>query len=187
MSKVVVGMTISVDGFVNDRNGRTGQLYPDFIEWHDTTELQESIRNTGAVVMGRRTFEMAQDPDWYAGNYEYQVPIFVVTHQPPTRLPKEGHGLTFTFVTGGIKSAIEQARAAAGARDVTVIGGASTLQECLKYGLADELHLDVMPVLLGEGLRLFDHLENLPVTTLERLSVSTSGPRTHLKFRVNKI
>lgn len=186
MGKVILGTTISLDGFVNDRNGSVEVLYPDLATLPDTEPLYESIRDTGAVVMGRHSFDMAEDPDWFAGNYEYQVPIFVLTHQAPEKMPKQTAQLTFTFVTDGIESAIRQARAAAGDKDVTIIGAPSTAQQCLKAGLADELHVDIMPVLLGGGLRFFEDIgmEQMP---LERLVVKElPGGRTHLKFRVKK-
>ena len=80
MVKVVVGMTMSLDGFVNDRQGSVELLYPDLEALRETQVMQEAMRDTGAVVMGRRAFEMAEDPDSFAGNYEFQVPIFVLTH-----------------------------------------------------------------------------------------------------------
>ncbi len=109
------------------------------------------------------------DPDSYVDYYEFQVPIFVLTSEPPQKLPKQNERLTFTFVTEGIESAIIQAKAAAGDKDVTVVGGASTAQACLRAGLVDELHLDLMPVLLGESLRLFEHLETLQGLTFTRI------------------
>lgn len=108
MGKVVLGMTISLDSFINDRNGSVEALYPDLATLPETEPLRESMQNTGAVVMGWNSFAMAEDPDWFAGNYEYQVPIFVLTHQPPPRHPKETGQLTFTFVTDGIESAIHR-------------------------------------------------------------------------------
>jgi dihydrofolate reductase len=186
MSKVVLGMTMSLDGFVNDENGSVAALYTDLVDWRDTELGKESIRNTGAVVMGRNSYAMSEDPDWFAGNYEYQVPIFVLTHEPPAKHPKETKDLTFTFVTDGIESAVRQAKAAAGDKDVNIIGAASTAQQCLKAGLADELHVDVVPVLLGGGLRTFENLgTSLP--SLERIQVTElPGGRTHLRFRVLK-
>jgi dihydrofolate reductase len=89
MGKVVLGMTMSLDGFINDRNGSVEVLYPDLVALRDIDPLKESIQNTGALVMGRNSFDMAEDPDSLAGNYEYQVPIFVLTHQPPKKHPKE--------------------------------------------------------------------------------------------------
>jgi dihydrofolate reductase len=186
MGKVVLGMTLSLDGFINDRNGSVDALYPDLASWRESELGRESIQNTGAVVMGRNSFAMSEDPDWFAGNYEYQVPIFVLTHKPPKKHPKESGDLTFTFVTDGIESAIRQAKADAGNKDVNVIGAASTAQQCLQAGLADELHVDIMPVLLGSGLRLFEGFD-LGEIQLERLNVmELPGGRTHLRFRVIK-
>jgi dihydrofolate reductase len=129
---------------------------------------------------------MAEDPDWFAGNYEYQVPIFVLTHEPPKRQPKETNEITFTFVTDGIESAIRQAKVAAGDKDVNIIGAASTAQQCLKAGLADELHIDIMPVLLSGGLRPFEDVGPEQVQ-LERIKVvELPAGRTHLRFRVIK-
>src|ERR1051326_689231 len=117
MGNVIVGATISLDGFMNDRNGDVSRLYPDFEALHRTEMLQEEIRTTGAVVMGRRSFDMAEGD---LTGYEYQVPIFVLTHHiPNTALKGENERLTVTFITDGIQSAIEKARAAAGARQVT--------------------------------------------------------------------
>jgi dihydrofolate reductase len=184
MGNVIVGMTLSLDGFVAGPDGDVSRLYPDLGALRYTEMLAESIRATGAVVMGRRAFAMG-DPDAYAGQYEYQVPIFVLTHTPPAKAPRQDEHLTFTFVTDGIDSAIRQARAAAGDRDVTVVGGASTIRQCLQHGLVDVLQIGLMPVLLGDGLRLFERL-SLPPLALEKFSVIESGPRTDIYFRVVK-
>ena len=185
MGKVVLGMTISLDGFINDRNGSVAALYPDLAAWRETEPGRESIRATGAVVMGRNSFDMSEDPDWFAGNYEYQVPIFVLTHQPPNEHPKETDTLTFTFVTDSIESAVEQAKAAAGDKDVNVIGATSTAKQILGAGLAEELHVDIMPVFLGGGLRAFEGNEEK--IQLERIKVmELPGGRTHLRFRIIK-
>lgn len=186
MAKVILGATISLDGFINDRSGSVEALYSDLDMWRDTEPGRESIQNTGAVVMGRNSFAMSEDPDSIADNYEYQVPIFVLTHEPPKRKPKENDRLTFTFVTDGIESAIAQAKAAAGDRDVNIIGAASTARQALKAGLADELHIDIMPVLLGGGLRLFEDME-MESILLERIEVLVlPGGRTHMRFRILK-
>lgn len=186
MGKVVLGMTMSLDGFINDPTGSVEALYPDLAALRETEPLSESIRNTGAVVMGRNSFDMAEDPDWFAGNYEYQVPIFVLTHQAPQRHPRETDELTFTFVTDGIESTIQQAKAAAGDKDVNVIGATSTARQCLHAGLADELHVDIMPVLLGGGLRSFEGAGAEQIQ-LERIKVmELPQGRTHLEFRILK-
>jgi dihydrofolate reductase len=186
MGKVILGMTMSVDGFINDRDGSVAGLYPDLDAWRETQPGKESIQNTGAVVMGRNSYAMAEDPDWFAGNYEYQVPIFVLTHKPPEKIPRQTEDLRFTFITNGIESAVHQAKAAAGDKDVNIIGAASTARQTLQAGLADELHVDIMPVFLGDGLRVFENL-GIGSIQLERIKVmELPGGRTHLQFRIVK-
>ena len=175
---------MSLDGFIEDSDGSIAALYSDFEEMHQQAPLQESIAQTGAVVIGRRTFAMGNG-EWGTEDYEYQVPIFVVTHQPPLQAPRHTDQLTFTFVTDGVESAIAQAKAAAGDKDVTVFGGANIIQQVLRAGLADVLVVDIMPVLLGSGLRLFEHLEDARVT-LEKIDVREGSARTYLRFRVVK-
>ncbi len=182
MGKVIVGMSMSLDGYISDRSGGVDKLYPDFAEMANSDMLKDAIQNTGAVVMGRSTFAMGE-PDSYADTYEFQAPIFVLTHQPPVQHPKENDRLTFTFVTDGIASAIAQAKAAAGDKDVTVVGGASTIQQILRAGLADELHIDILPVLLNGGTKLFEQLGDAPIT-LEKIDVRELSIRTVMRFRV---
>ncbi|MGH2699986.1 MAG: dihydrofolate reductase family protein [Actinomycetota bacterium] len=179
MATVIAGMTMSLDGFVADRNGSVGRLYPDLTALRGTSYMNTEIERTGAVLMGRRTFEMG-DPDSYVGNYEFQVPIFVLTHHPPQTAPKQDERLTFTFVDD-TASAVEQAKAAAGDQAVQVVGGASLVQELLRAGLVHELRVDVMPVVLGGGLRF---LEDVEAVQLEKIDVQEVGPRTSLSFRV---
>jgi dihydrofolate reductase len=179
---VIAGMTMSLDGFVTNADGNFVQLYADLAALRRTPSMVATIAATGAVLMGRRTFEMG-DPDSYVVNYEFQVPIFVLTTHPPARPPKQDDRLTFTFVGDGITAAVSQAQAAAGTKDVQVVGGASVIQQLLRTRLVDELHLDVMPVLLGGGLRLLENLDPDRVR-LETLGVETEGQRTSLRFRV---
>jgi dihydrofolate reductase len=187
MGKTILGKTMSLDGFINDRNGDVSRLFTDLDELRKTEVLQESIRDTGAVVMGRRAYDMA-DGDFT--DYEFQVPIFVLTHEVPEKVAKgENERLTFTFVTDGVESAIEKAKAASlrsgGDKDVTVIGGANTAQQCIRARLLDEIQIDLMPLLLGEGLRLFEHLGAEEIE-LEKTEVIDAPTRTHLRFRVVK-
>ena len=179
MAKVIVGMTVSLDGFVNDRNGSVARLYPNLAALGKTEVLQEAIANTGAVVMGRRAYEMANGD--FTG-YEFQVPIFVVTHNPPKAVAKgENARLSFEFVDD-LGGAVGKAKKAAGAKDVTVVGGASTAQQCIRSGLADEIHVGIVPVLFGEGLRLFENLgDEVQLTTIK---VLMSPGRIDIKFRV---
>ena len=185
MTQVIAGMTISLDGFVADQDGSAERLYPDFDTLQDSDYMNAMINEPGAVLMGKRTFEMAGDPDSYADTYEFQIPIFVVTHHPPVVPPKQNEHLTFTFVTDDVESAVAQAIAAAGEKAVTVVGGAGLIQELLLAGLVDELDVDVMPVFLGDGLRLFDN-PDLEHIQLQKLHVRDIGPRTNIRFRVVK-
>ena len=111
MGKVIIGATMSLDWFMNDRNGDVSRLYPDLEALRRTEMLEEEIRMTGAVVMGKRAYNMAEGD---LTDYEYQVPIFVLTHHIPEKVVKgENDKLTVTFVTDGIEGAIEKAKAAA--------------------------------------------------------------------------
>ncbi|THF85018.1 hypothetical protein E7T09_18415 [Deinococcus sp. KSM4-11] len=181
MGTVLLSMFVSLDGFVNDPQGKVGALYPDPAVLMETAFMQDSIRDTGAVVMGRRAFDMGK-PDDYVGQYEYQVPIFVLTHHPPAVAPKQDEHLTFTFVTGGIEDAVARAQAAAGDREVLVIGGANTAQQALEAGVIDEVEIGVAPLLLGSGTPLFGPLRH-PVR-LERLRATDIGDATLLRYRV---
>lgn len=180
MANVIVGMVMSIDGFVADRNGDIGLLYPDHEAMVNSEAVQESMRKTGAVVLGRRSYDMGGGD--YTG-YEYQVPIFVPTHEPPDRPPQgQNENLTITFVTEGVTRAIELAKAAAGDRDVTVIG-ASTIRQVIEAGLADELHVDIRSLLLGNGLRWFEP-SGIPPMELELIDTRQSPGVTHLRYRV---
>ena len=185
MARVIAGMTMSLDGFVADRQGSIEPLYPDLEALHGSAYMEAMIAQTGAVLMGRRAFEMADDPDWFVGNYEFQVPIFVLTHRPPCVGPKQDERLTFTFVTGGVEAAVRQATAAAGDRAVTVVGGVSVIRQLLEAGFVDELRIDVMPVLLGGGMRLFPEAD-LGGIELETIGAQTVGARSSLRFRVRR-
>lgn len=182
MARVIVGMTVSLDGFVEDVSGSNGRLYPDLGALQGSAYMNAAIDETGAVLMGRRTFEMG-DPDWYVGNYEFQVPLFVLTSEPPAVAPKQDERLTFTFVTDGLASAVAQAKAAAGDKAVQVVGGPTVVNALLRDGLVDELHMDVMPVLLGDGLR-FLALTSTEHVRLDKIGVEEVGARTSLRFRV---
>ena len=186
MGKVILGVTISLDGFAEDENGSVGALYPDLDTLRDTEVLKQSMLSTGSVVMSKKEFAMAKNPDWFAGNYEYQVPIFVFTDRVPQKYPKETDKLTFTFVTDGIKNAIRQAKEAAGDQNVTVIGSASTSQQGIRLELADELHIDIIPIFLKAGFRPFENIDN-KLLQLERTKmVELPAGRTHLEFALRK-
>jgi dihydrofolate reductase len=174
MGIVLLDMAISLDGFAADQHANA--LYP-IDELRNTEAFDELIETTGAVVMGRGAYDMAEGD---FTDYEYQVPVFVPTHDVPEKAAK---GLTFTFITDGIESAIEQAKATAGEKNVTVIGGANTAQQCIRAGVLDEIQIRLMPLLLGEGLRLFEHLGTERIE-LEQTRVREFPTRTDIRFRV---
>ena len=150
MAQVVLDTAMSLDGFAADVAGRS--VYP-INELRGSPSLHEMIARTGAVVMGRRAYEMAQG-DFTA--YEYQVPLFVVTHRQPLKVAKgQNERLSLSFVTEGVRAAIQQARSAAADKQVTVIGGPSIFQQCIALDLADELVLRLIPRMVGTGLPLF--------------------------------
>jgi dihydrofolate reductase len=175
------GMTLSLDGFISDRTGSVGELYPHFEELRDSEMMQAMMNATGAVVMGRTTYEMGNGD--YTG-YELQAPIFVVTHAiPETAAKGQNDRLSFTFVTEGVEAAIAQAKVAAGDKDVMIVGGADVTQQALNAGLVDELQVGIMPVLFGEGVRFFENLTHPPA--LEKINLMESvGGRTDIFYRV---
>jgi dihydrofolate reductase len=164
------------------RGGETGP---------DDDVVVETLRATGAVVMGRRMFSggegpWADDPNadgWWGDDPPFHVPVFVLTHHARETVEKKG-GTSFTFVTDGLEAALEQARAAAGDRDVHVAGGASAIQQCLNAGLLDELQVHVVPVLLGGGTPLFDGLDE--PFELEATRVICSPAVTHLRLAIRE-
>ncbi len=177
---------MSLDGFIHDRNKNVQSLNPDFDELRETASFKKMIEETGAVIMGRKVYEMADPFLWVNDDYEFQCPLFILTHTPPEKFPPGNEKLSVTFVTDGIESAISQAKQAAGDKMVQVIGGAETIQQCLNAELCDELQIDLMPVLLGEGLRLFENIDAEKIK-LERISVEQVTPqRTSILFKVSK-
>jgi dihydrofolate reductase len=137
--------------------------------------------NTGAVVVGRRTFDLGEKP--WGDNPPFHRPVFVVTHRPKATVTKEG-GTTYTFVTGGVEHAIDQARTTAGDRDVVVLGGATIIQQCIRAGLVDELRLHLAHILLGAGTSFFAGLDPTTVALERRQLLDTDAGVTHLTFQV---
>lgn len=178
MAKVCFGMIMSLDGFVNDRNGGMDKLYASF---EPNKEINDMMARTGSVILGRRTFDLGE-PDAYADNYEFQVPIFVMTHHPPVTHPKENGQLKFTFVSDGIESAVQQAKAAAGEKDVLILG-ADVFRQALKAGLVEELQIAIAPILLGKGLRLFEQLEELEIN-LEKIRTIETRQQVEIWYKV---
>jgi dihydrofolate reductase len=158
----------------------------------DDEIVAEQIAATGATVMGRHMFSSGAGPweddpmadGWWGDEPPFRGPVFILTHHAREPVEKEG-GTTFTFVTDGIESALEQARAAAGGKDVALGGGAGVAQQYLSAGLLDEVQIHLVPLLLGGGVRLFDHLEGDPVA-FEATRVIASPAVTHLRFRLNR-
>lgn len=178
---MIAGYTTSIDGFVADEQGSVERLYPDLAALQDKPYMKDVIAATGAVIMGRNTFYMG-DPDVYGDGYEFQVPIFIVTHRLPEHHPKENGRISFTFVTEGVEAAVKMAKSAARDRDVMVVGGANLVRQLFDLHLVDELHVDVMPVVLGAGSRFWD--SGPAHVRLETIDISRTGERTSLKYRV---
>jgi dihydrofolate reductase len=153
-----------------------------------TPVLEESLRGIGATIMGRNMFGGHPGPwdsrepwqGWWGRNPPFHHPVFVLTHHPRPPLELEG-GTTFTFVTGGIEEALQGARRAAGGGDVALAGGARAAQQYLAAGLVDEMNLHVVPVLLGGGERLFEHV-GTDLHGLELVRTVAAPKVTHLKF-----
>jgi len=179
MGKVFVDMAMSLDGFVAGRNDEDSGLYAWYFApaGNATVVIDELLQTIGAIIIGRRTF--GDQPDGF--DTPYKVPHFVLSHTARQSVAKDG--ATFVFVDTGIESALAQAKAAAGEKAICVAGGAATAQQFLNAGLIDEIQLHLVPVLLGDGLRLFDHVAPM---ALEQTRVLESPGVTHLQFRVVK-
>jgi dihydrofolate reductase len=155
-----------------------------------TEIMEESLANIGATVMGRNMFggsgPWGEDPwdGWWGDDPPFHMPVFIVTHHARDAVAKQG-GTTYTFVTDGIQSALQQAREAAGGKDVALGGGANVAQQYLKAGLIDEMTIHLVPVMLGDGARLFDNLGDADVG-LESIRTIGAPGVTHLTYRVVK-
>ena len=193
MSKVVFVISMSLDGFITAANRRPEEPMGDgglrLVEWamsddqHSRRVLEEGIAEAGAVIAGRETYDTSLawwGPDGPTG--PARRPVFVVTHQAPTQAPEGG---VYSFVTGGIHSALEQAGAAAGERTIAVMGGASIGQQFIAAGLVDELQIHLVPVLFGGGTRMFEHLGDDHIQ-LEPLQVVETPAAIHMRFRILK-
>lgn len=153
-----------------------------------TPIIEEALQNIGATIMGRRMFGGGTGPwgespweGWWGEDPPFHTPVFVLTHHPREPLQKQ-RDTTFFFASDGIEAALEQAKQAAGGKDVGLGGGADVAQQYLAAGLLDELQLNVVPVLLGGGTRLF---EDAPADTKLEIVQTTEAPGvTHLKYRV---
>ncbi len=209
MGKVTCQISISLDGFVAGPNqslenpiGEGGMRLHQWLfetaswrEQHgqrggartvDSDVVDELVQDVGAYIMGRKMFGGGAgnwDPTWkgwWGDDPPYHVPVYVLTHHTREPLPMQG-GTTFTFVTSGIGSALEQARSAAGDRDIAIAGGAHTVQQFMAAGMLDELYLHIVPIVLQAGERL---LENVGDPTLQPVSVIAAPAVTHVKYRI---
>lgn len=189
---VLLDITTSLDGFIAGPNDDVERLH----EWLFTGDtptrsgpfrasrpsaeiIDEWFAATGAFVMGKRTFALGEKP--WGDDPPFRKPCFVVTHEAREELTRGA--TTFRFVTDGVPSAVEQARAAARGSRVTVMGGASVAQQCVEAGLIDEMQIHLVPLLLGAGIRLF---EEAPTTRgeLETTRIIEAPGVVHLRFRV---
>jgi dihydrofolate reductase len=196
MSKVIAGFSMSLDGFVADPDDGTEHVFKWYSAGGTDAEvmagdhafgmmreaaefIEEAGRGAGVLVTARRTFDTAHA---WGGKHPMDVPMVVVTH----RIPQEWvdrEGSPFTFVTEGVPKAIDVAREIAGDKDV-VVGAPSVTQQCLQLGLLDAIHIDLAPVVLGRGIRLFDQLTG-PVELL--VTEASGNPHvTHITYRVIK-
>jgi dihydrofolate reductase len=194
MGDVFVDMSMSLDGFIADPNDDVDALHTwmyglkGFREPHgeaggttdrDSEILDEAMKRNGASILGHGMYELAGG---WGDNPPFHEPVFVLTQEAREPLVKAG-GTTFTFVTDGVESAMTRARDAAGGRDISVRGGAKTVQQFIAAGLVDEIQIHVVPILLGRGIRLFDEVEWGPLK-LEATRVVESPAVPHMRYRV---
>ena len=211
---VFLDISMSLDGYVAGPNptleeplGRGGEQLHEWVvklaAWREPHGLEggetgpegdlfaASFGRIGSVIMGRKMFSggsgpWESDPNadaWWGDDPPFHVPVFVLTHHEREPVEKEG-GTTFTFVTDGFESALEQARAAAGDKDVSISGGADVAQQALRVGVVDDVTLHLAPVLLGGGTSLFGDLGT--DLTLELTNVLEGSDATHLQYVVRR-
>ena len=186
MGKVTFGLSMSLDGFIADNHDDPSEVFAwmgrAMDRFHEV--VGDALNETGAVIMGRRSFDQIYSEQgwvWPDGTAP-EWPVLVLQSQ--ARASEQKGKTQFYFVTDGIESAITKAKALAGEKSVG-LHGASSVQQALKAGLLDEFHLNIAPVLLGEGVRLFDHLGSAPIH-LERIRTLETPGATHFSFRVVK-
>lgn len=193
MSKVILVISMSLDGFITAANRRPEEPMGDnglqLHEWAMDTEdprnreiLTQGIGSIGAVITGRRNYD--DSIQWWEADGPTgpaRLPVFVVSHSTPKAVPEAG---VYSFVDG-IQAALDRAKASAGDKDVSVMGGANVAQQYLKAGLIDEIQIHLIPVIFSEGTRLFDHLSGEHIQ-LENVKVVQTALATHLRFRVVK-
>jgi dihydrofolate reductase len=195
MGNVVSDIAVSADGFATGLNQREEAPFGDIDEnalhswmfetYEENKAEVDAIVDAGATIMGRNMFGPVRgewDRDWrgwWGDDPPYHGPVFVLTHFPHDPIEMKG-GTTFHFVTDGIYAALERARDAAGDRNISIAGGATTVNQFLAAGLLDELRLHVTPYIIGAGERVFD---GVPPQPLERVSVRAASRVTHITYR----
>lgn len=201
MSNVITSITMSLDGFIAGVNDTPvqplGKINENLHNWilegdhpskhNDFFKLSKNNReifdelfdSTGAILTGRRTYDIVHG---WQGSYPVRgIPVFVLTHKPPSKVP---NGETvFTFVTGEIERAVEQAKAAAADKNVQVIGGAQTIQQCINCGLCDEVRVHLVPQFIGGGKRLFEKIDTKRIR-FEQKQVTPTDEVTHLHYKL---
>jgi dihydrofolate reductase len=193
MGKLILDMSMSLDGFIagpkddtnSDRELGALDILHDWM-FSGKTEREVEVwqadyfKNTGAILMGRRVFDFGVGP--WGDEPAFHAPCFVLSHKAQETIVKEG-GTSYTFITDGMESALEKARAAAGEKDIVLNGGANAAQQYLRAGLLDEINLHLVHVLLGEGIPLFENIGTEQIK-LEKISVTEASGVTHIRFRV---
>jgi dihydrofolate reductase len=190
MSKVTFDMSMSLDGFVTAANVRPEELLGDggqrLHEWafggdhRDREVLERGLSTTGAVIAGRRTYDASLK--WWGADGPsgpVRLPLFVVSHSVPDDTLEGG---VYTFVDG-IEDALARAKAAAGHKNVNIMGGVEIAQQYLRAGQVDEISIHLVPILFGNGTRLFERLGNEPIQ-FETIEVVATAAATHLRFRI---
>ena len=182
MARVLLDMAISLDGFVGGRGDADVGLYDWYFNPSEVSRpvITELVETTGAIVIGRGAFGTGEDTEGW-DDTPYAVPHFVITHRPPP--PVRGRRVEFIFVTDGTAAAVDAAKEAAGDRYATIGGGADIARQALAAGLVDELQLHIVPILVGDGIRLFDRFDH--GWQLSRTRVIDGPNVTHLRYRVD--
>jgi dihydrofolate reductase len=180
MGKVISGMSVSLDGYIAAPGDDLSRLHRWLFEGSDeaNTLLGEFVEGIGSVVMGKRMFTVAEKLGAFEDD-SFTPPHFVVTHEAPATVPP--NGLPFTFVDG-VEAAITQAKAAAGDKNTVVMGGASLFQQCLNAGLLDEVQVQLIPVVLGDGIRWFENVT--PGIEFEKVKLTEIPGATFIDYRV---
>ena len=185
MGKVILDMSVSLDGFIagpNDEDMTLHNWYFSSDDPRNKENVEELVKSLGAIIMGRRSYDLGDQQDGFVDN-PYDAINVVLSHTVPKK-PAKGN-TKFIFVSDGLESALQKAKVASGDKDVAIGGGASIAQQFLKVGLVDEIQLHIIPIIIGDGIRLFGDLGD-EQSKLEKLRVIDTPDVTHLLYRVVK-